>query len=912
MNEPARVFVAARAPACCGLAVALGAAVACEAPRSSEPSSVSRVLSLRARESNGFDASSTSASLAPGAPGLPSVWAPARKSFLGTAQSDASRVYFTGHRGAVSEVFYPQPDTVQTIALEFLVGDDAETFVDAESAAAYTAQRPEPRSLRWRVTSEHAAHGWRLTKEVFTDPGRDALVVRGTLEALQGRDISSLRLYVRHDPALGNSGAGDASLTRHEGGRAFLLASEAGQASALGVSLPWVMRDGRRGLARVSNGFSGVSDAENDLLRSDDRSMDFHYRAALGGNVEQLGRVDLGQGGSERRFEVVLGFGPNERAAIDTTRATLADDLDALALRYDAGWQSYTAALADQGGAADDQYYLAAMVLRSLRDKQSGALIAGLGTPWGPSRGDDDNGGYHLVWPRDLFKFANAALTAGDLEMARGAVRYLFDVLVQTTDCGRDEADAAGCPRGYSRRGRFPQNAWLNGDPFWTSTQLDEQGMPILLAWRLHQLGDADVRREIEALWPRIRPTAELIVDIGPWTPQERWEESSGYSPSTLAAEIAGLVAAAELSRASGDPDSAARYLAVADYWEENVDAWTFTTSGPHGNRRYFLRLNPSERRGGLGLGRYAPQAGPDAPLTLTINNGGGDHDQREIVDGGFLELVRLGVKAPDDPAILDSLPEYDALVKQSIAGKGDAWFRYGFDGYGENNAGAAWDGVNGRGRLWPILSAERGIYEIARQTDGAAGAPYLAMLRAFATPEGFIPEQVWTTSALINGWDVITPEPFVPGTPTESIAPLGWAMGEYISLLASVRAGAVVDIPRAVCLRYDACAPAPDPGEVRVTLDIEASVGASERPYVTGNTASLGGSNERLGAPAQRIDEGRWRASFEAPIGHVLRFQIRRRNADGSWTPESAGRERRVLTLSAEGPVVLETSAQF
>jgi glucoamylase len=910
MIEPARV--AARVSTCWVLSVGLGAGMACEAPHASEPSSVTRVLSLRGSNGGGFDTNSPSASLAPGAPGLPSVWAPARKSFLGTAASDASRVYFTGHRGAVSEVFYPQPDTVQTVALEFLVGDDAETFVDAESGVAYTAQRPEPRSLRWRVTSEHAAHGWRLIKDVFTDPGRDALVVRATLEALGGRDISSLRLYVRHDPALGNSGAGDASLTRHEGRRAFLLASEAGQASALGVSLPWVTRDGRRGLARVSSGFSGVSDAQTDLQRLGDRRMDFHYRAALGGNVEQLGWIDLGEGGSERRFDLVLGFGPNERAAIDTTRATLADDLDALARRYDAGWQSYTAALADQNGEADDQYYLAAMVLRSLRDKQSGALIAGLGTPWGPSRGDGDNGGYHLVWPRDLFKFASAALTAGDRELARGAVRYLFEVLVQTTDCGRSEADAAGCPRGYSRRGRFPQNAWLDGDPFWTSTQLDEQGLPILLAWRLHQLGDADVRREVEALWPRIRPTAELILDIGPWTQQERWEESSGYSPSTLAAEIAGLVAAAELSRAAGDRDSAARYLAVADYWEENVDAWTFTTSGPHGNHRYYLRLNPSERRGGLGLERYAPEAGPDAPLMLSINNGGGEHDQREIVDGGFLELVRLGVKAADDPAILDSLPEYDALVKQSIAGKGDAWFRYNFDGYGETNAGAAWDGVNGRGRLWPILSAERGMYEIARQADGAAGVPYLAMLRAFATPEGFIPEQVWTQSALLDGWEVITPEPFVPGTPTESIAPLGWAMGEYISLLASVRAGEVIDIPRSVCLRYDACAPAPDAGEARVTLDIEASVAAGERLYVTGNTPSLGGSHERLGAPAQRIDEGRWRVSFEAPLGHVVRFQIRRRNADGSWTLENAGSERRVLRLNAQGSGVLETSARF
>src|SRR5690606_12558869 len=154
-----------------------------------------------------------------------------------------------------------------------------------------------------------------------------------------------------------------------------------------------------------------------------------------------------------------------------------------------------------------------------------------------------------------------------------------------------------------------------------------------------------------------------------------------------------------------------------------------------------------------------------------------------------------------------------------------------------------AWDGESGRGRLWPILTAERGLYEIARRGDGAAGAPYLAMLRAFATPEGFIPEQVWTLDAHREGWDVVTPPPFVPGTPTDSIAPLGWAMGEYVSLLASVRAGALVDVPLAVCRRYDACAPPPRAGELRATLDVRANLAPGERLYVSGNTPSPGDS---------------------------------------------------------------------
>jgi glucoamylase len=763
---------------------------------------------------------------APGAPGAASTWANARKSFLGTSRSDGSHVYFTGHRGAVSEVFYPALDAVQTVGLEFFVSDAAGSYLDEEVAQPYTATRPEPRSMRWRIVTSNTEHGWELTKDVFTDPERDALILRTTLRALPGHRLSELRLYLSHDPALDNAGGGDSSYTRRDGGRTLLVATDDARASALGVSVPWVRAHGGQSPSpMVSSGFAGVCDGLTDLRdETGASSMDWAYTEATDGNVSQLGWLDLapasGSGSSvssERRFDVVLGFGTTEREAIDTTNAVLAADLDATAHRYDAGWQSYASSLDDQGGTADDEYFLAAMSLQSIRDKSSGAMIAAMGTPWGETRGDDDNGGYHLVWPRDLFKFANALITAGDVATARGAAKYLFGTLVQTLDCGASESDAEGCPNGYSRVGRFPQNAWINGQAYWTSTQLDEQAMPILLAYRVYEQGDATTRAEIDALWPRIRPTAEFILRTGPWTPQERWEETSGYSPSTIAAEIAGLVAAAELARLHGDAASAARYLAVADDWQARVSRWTFTTTGPHGDGRYFIRINPSSPRADAdGLERFEPAGSPDDALALTIGNGGGEHDQREIVDGGFLELVRLGVLAPDDPGVLDSLPEYDALLKLDVPGRGSAWFRYDFDGYGETNEGEPWDGEKGRGRLWPIFTAERGMYEIARHGNGASGAEYLPMLRAFATPEGFIPEQVWNPETCFGEVCVTPPAGRAEGTATDSVAPLSWAMGEYISLLASVHAGRVVDIPQIVCRRYDTCAPAATPAPER------------------------------------------------------------------------------------------------
>lgn len=896
--------------------VALGA-VACEPTRGGAAAVASRGLSTSARG----DAGERGRSLTDGGAGDAGVgergsrqtWPPARKSFLGTAPMGGSHVYFTGYRGSVSEVFYPRPDAVQSVGLEFLIADAAGRHIELERELRYVATRPEPHSMRWRVSTESVQRGWRMTKDVFTDPEREALVVVAELTAGAGQALGDQRLFVVHDPALGGTGAGDSSRLLEAHGRRFLVAREGDRVSALGSSLPWA----KRGDAPfVSSALAGAPGSRSDLLDAEgtfgetwDRGRGGVGSGAVGpGNVEQVGEVSLGDG-SSRRFATVLAFGASEHEAMDTAAAVLDDDWDELARRYDARWLDYVDGLDTQGGSADDRYYLAAMTIESMRDEVSGAMVAGMGTPWGPVRGDDDNGGYHLVWPRDLFKFANALITAGDLGAGLDAVRYLFGSLVQTSDCGRSELDAAECSRGYSRVGRFPQNAWIDGTPYWTSTQLDEQAMPIALAWRVYERGDAASRAAIASLWPRVRTTAEYILDTGPWTQQERWEETSGYSPSSIAAAIAGLVAAAELAQTQGEGESAARYLAVADRWEERVTAWTFTTTGPYGDHRYYMRLNPSTMRGGTGPERFEPEQGPDAAVPITIGNGGGVHDQREIVDAGFLELVRLGVKSPTDPTIVGSLPELDAVLRQNIPGKGSAWFRYNFDGYGEADDGSAWQGTGGHGRLWPIFTAERGIYEVARAGSGASGARFLDMLRAFATPEGFIPEQVWNTSAVITGEPVQTPPGREPGTPTDSIAPLSWAMGEYISLLASVRAGRIVDIPESVCRRYDTCAPAARGGEVSATFEIRTPARAGERVYIVGSTPGLGAWRPALGAPAH-FDAGRWRAVLELPAQTDVEYAAYLLAADGTWRQETGGRQR--LRVPDAGPLDVARAADF
>lgn len=858
--------------------------------------------------------SSASASgTAPGAPGFAATWAPSEKSFLGTSTTATSNVYFTGYRGIVSEVFAPVLDTVETADLQYLVGDAASTFVDEEKQQSFSVTQPNKRSMRWSVATSNASHNWRITKNIFTDPARNSLVVRTTFATFNGKTIGDFNLYALHNPSVANSGGGDLSQTSSAGGRTMLVASENASASALAVSSSWKASGGT---LMVSNGFVGTSDGWTDLLGgTSDKTMNWTYDTAASGNVAQIGWIDLGPpAATSVSFDLVLSFGASAADAMATANATLGANLATTQAAYDNGWQSYTAGLSNQGGLADDQYYLAAMSLNSIQDKTNGAMIAGMGTPWGDTNGDANNGGYHLVWARDLFKFANALLTAGDVASARDATTYLFATLRQSSDCGVAEYNAPGCPQGYSRVGRFPQNAWVSGWQYWQGTQMDEQAMPIILAWRTYSLGDASTKKAINALWPKIKTTADFIINTGPWTHQERWEEQSGYSPSTIAAEIAGLVVAAEFARLNGDTPSASRYAAAADRWQQRLDDWTFTTTGPFGDGQYYVRINPATMgNGGVGSQRYNPVFGPNENANIQDKNGGGARDQKRVIDGGFLELVRMGVKRANDVKVLATLPEYDQVLKQTIPGKGDAWFRYNYDGYGEDNSGNNFSGA-GRGRLWPIFTAERGMYEIARAANGASGTPYRAAVKAFATAQGFVPEQVWNAGATIGGdWVTTLPGGYTAGTPTKSMAPLNWGMGEYISLIASINAGRIADIVPEVCGRYAVCIVDPPAGTIATSANATAATAYGQQLYITGDTAKLGNWNTDLALPLDASSYPVWKNSVNLPASTTVQYKYFRKNDDGSVTWENLpGGGNRSIAVPANGFVTLKDTVTW
>jgi glucan 1,4-alpha-glucosidase len=683
---------------------------------------------------------------APGAPGKNASWTTGAKQGVGTAASVESKTWYTLSEGALAEVYYPRVDVANSRSLELIVTDN-KTFADRESTdTTHRIELVDPRALVYRQVNTDRDGRYEISKTYFTDPARSTVLIDVKLRSLDGGRYTT---YVQYDPSLANSGMHDSGRTD----RGALVAQDTSGTEPVASAL---IAD--RTFSATSSGFAGASDGWTDL--ADDFDLDNTYAEAADGNVVQTARLKLH--GSRRTLTgtIALGFGASTDEAVDAARASLRGGVARERASYVRGWHRYLAGLdrlpqsVRRDRALSTQYTVAAMTLKAHEDKTyRGANIASLTVPWGEAQNANEAGvgGYHLVWARDLYQVATAQLAVGDADAANRSLDYLFTV--------QQKPD-----------GSFPQNTLLDGTPYWTGLQLDEVAFPIVLAWQLGRT-DADTWND------HVKKAADFLVSRGPSTPQERWEEEGGYSPSTIAAEIAGFVAASDIASTNGDQGAAAIYAGVADDWQRRVESWTFTTTGPLGDGSYFERIDNN--------------GDPNDGATLSINNGGGDFDERAIVDGGFLELVRLGVKAADDPAVAASLAELDSAIRVETP-NGPMWYRYNHDGYGEKADGAPYDGT-GVGRLWPLLTGERGEYELA---NGGDATVHLRTMAKAANAGYLIPEQVWDQA---DG----TTHGLTFGEGTGSATPLAWSMAQFVRLAVSIDEGAPVEMPAVVADRY-------------------------------------------------------------------------------------------------------------
>ncbi len=691
---------------------------------------------------------------APGKPGISARWTSSAKSGVGTATSGQSRLWFTLSHGIINEVYYPRIDQANTRDLGFLVADGADYFSEEKRDATHAIKPLADGVPGYQLTNTSLDKRYRIRKTVISDPNRDVLLQHVTFEALQGDDLS---LYVLLSPHISNEGNGNTGWTGDYKGLPMLFAQRGDSVLALACSVPF---------KGMSCGYVGESDGWQDI--SQHHRMTWFYDSADEGNIALTAEIDLAA--SQGDFVIALAFGLTAAEAGHRALASLMQNFERIQERYVRGWLEYQDRCTDlerPNKTGFNLYRISTAVLKTHEAKRfPGGMIASLSIPWGAAKGDADMGGYHLVWPRDLVESAGGLLAAGDVDNAANTLVYLM--ATQDPD------------------GHWPQNMWLDGSPYWQGIQMDETAFPILLAdamRRLHALDRLSV-------WPMVQRAAGFLVRNGPVTGQDRWEEDGGYSPFTLAVEIAGLLAAADFADEANQPDIARYVRQTADTWNAQLERWTYVTgtdlAQQVGVEGYYVRIAPAEMADaaspvdGFVPIKNRPPDESSAPLT-------------HIVSPDALALVRFGLRAPDDPRIVNTVKVVDALLKTETQ-TGPVWHRYNQDGYGEHDDGSPFDGT-GTGRGWPLLAGERGHYELARGNADEAER-LLKIMSAQTSPGGFLPEQVWDS-------DDIPAQELFNGKPSGSAMPLVWAHAEYIKLLRSLRDGHVFDMPPQPVERY-------------------------------------------------------------------------------------------------------------
>ena len=690
-----------------------------------------------------------------GGPGLEPRWTSSRKDAVITAYSAASQVWFTVSHGTMNEIYYPNIDRPQTRDMELLFTDGETFFHEEKRDLEYDFHYIDPEALAVRVKASEKGGRYTVTKEFLSDPHYPVVLMHVLIEGEEAA-LRGLKCYVLLAPHLEGGGANNNARSIDVAGQRCVVAWKGNMALAMGVS--------SGGFRRTSCGYVGTSDGYQDLSR--DMTMDWQFGEALNGNLALTGEIDVAE---HREFTVAIGFGSGRHAAVTRMMQTLATPYAQHRDRFLEQWKRVGAPPQLGAGSTDGGRLsrVSQNVILAHEDKSyAGAFIASASIPWGASKGDDDLGGYHLVWTRDMVQSATALMACGRTETALRALVYL--ACTQRADGG------------------FSQNFWVDGEPYWSGIQLDEVAFPMILAWRLWKmdaLGGFDVV-------PFVERAAAFLVKYAPVTQQERWEENAGYSPSTLAVVISALLCAADLADAHGSATQAEFLKTYADWIEAHLDEWTTTNDGVllEGVKRHYMRIRPPA----AGEPFHNPNVQPG--WIHIANRGPGeiaDFDAREVIDHGFLELVRYGVRRADDPLIADSLKVVDAMLKIETP-SGPCWRRYNHDGYGQRKDGGPYEGW-GQGRAWPLLGGERAHYELAAGKDAT---PLVRAYEAFSSVGGMLPEQVWDREDL-------PAEGLYFGKSAGSAQPLVWAHAEYLKLLRSVVDGAVFDRISVVEERY-------------------------------------------------------------------------------------------------------------
>jgi glucoamylase len=365
-----------------------------------------------------------------GWPGIEPRWTHGGKDGIGTAYTTSSQIWFTLWNGIVTEVYYPTVDQPQLRDLQYLVSDGTSFFHDEKRHLDSTLEQLSHHTLGYRYTNADPGSRYAIVKEIITDPHL-ACILQHTQFTGDESFLSKLKLYVLCAPHLEVGGWSNNGCVIEVSGQKILTAEKRGTWLALAATVPF---------SRVSCGYVGRSDGWTDL--ADNFQMDWEFDYAPDGNIALTGELDLAIG---REFTLGLAFGDSQHHAISTLFQALSIPFRNHHKRYTEQWSRAgreILPLETISGDGGNLYRGSFSLLRAHEDKSyPGAFIASLSIPWGEAKGDEDQGGYHLVWVRDMVHSASSLLAAGDCTTPLRALIYL---------AASQEED-----------GGFPQNFWI-------------------------------------------------------------------------------------------------------------------------------------------------------------------------------------------------------------------------------------------------------------------------------------------------------------------------------------------------------------------------------------------------------------------------------------------------------------------
>ncbi len=689
---------------------------------------------------------------APGKPGVPPHWTSSQKSGVGTSVSMNSRTWFTTSHGILNEIYYPTVDIPNTRDCQFIVTDGKSFFSEEKRDCDSVTRNIKPGVGGYEIINTHKGGYYEIKKRIYCNPYNSTLIQEVEFKPLVKKNF---RLFCLLAPHMNSKGGNNNGYIKNYKGEDFL--------SATRVDHYHLVMGCDRPFKALSCGYVGTSDGYIELKKN--KYLKNIYTEATDGTISLTSEVDIEK---SNRFLLLLSFGHSFEEAAKTVKATLFHNHKHLLKKFILGWEKVSGKepkLSFINKEAKSLYHSSVMVLNAHLGKVApGNVIASLSIPWGSHKGDDDIGGYHLIWPRDLVEISGGFIASGDAETARLILHFLASI---------QEGD-----------GHFAQCLWHTGKPYWSNIQMDETALPVILAGTLKQ------KNALKWLdpWPLITKAIQYLVKNGPVTPQDRWEEDGGYTAFTLACEISALLVGADFYEDKGLKKEAQYIREIADYWNANIEKWTYAEKTNLCKKYkvdgYYVRITSDDLN---------PRKVDEI---IEVKNRPPDHSFKpasEIVSCDTLALVRFGLRSAEDPKILNTIKVIDALLKKETK-CGPVWKRYNEDGYGEHKNGDAFDGT-GIGRGWPLITAERAHYEIAKGNFKRAKE----LLKAVINQSGenyLIPEQIWDEKDI--------PKKFLfNGRPTLGAMPLVWAHAEYLKLVRSLNDEKIYDCPKQTLKRY-------------------------------------------------------------------------------------------------------------